>query len=525
MRGRIRLYDYRCFQRESPATLEIRPGLTSLIGQNNSGKSSLIKSIYEIRPLLHNISAWDSGHVNPMAAAGWSPPKPMQDHAEIVSERLLPQCRIEIEVETNKIDQIKKIVLFFSEKGGVCTPEFILPEGEEFLKFGKYGPGHPPSITTKKNALYNLEAICEFSRKLSKSIYLGPFRNAINEGANEYFDCSVGTQFIEQWQEWKVGGIKEKTRLIQKATEDIRELIGAKSLEINASGDRKTLQIAIDGRSHMLPEIGAGISQMIILIANALIKKPSFILIDDPELNLHPSLQFSFITKLAKYSSDGLIYTTHSMGLARLADYCYTVQRKNDRSVVRAYEKTSNLTEFLGSLGIASLLELGWKRILLVEGPTDVRVAQQILKLYEKDSHTVVLPLGGDGMINGKIHHELSEIRRLCPTDSFCIAAIVDSERESMNSEPIKARRDFSKICDEIGIICHLTERRATENYVSQSAIDLTWPNHSFHQLTHYEKTKNDNTFWGKSETWRAIGNMTREDFNNTDLGVFFNSI
>jgi hypothetical protein len=74
------------------------------------------------------------------------------------------------------------------------------------------------------------------------------------------------------------------------------------------------------------------------------------------------------------------------MGLARLADSCYTVQKKNGRSIVRAFERTQNYAEFLGSLGIAGLRDLGWDRILLVEGPKDVRTVQQLLRHYEKTS-------------------------------------------------------------------------------------------------------------------------------------------
>lgn len=138
---------------------------------------------------------------------------------------------------------------------------------------------------------------------------------------------------------------------------------------------------------------------------------------------------------------------THSMGLARSnADRCFSVQASDKVSLVRAFERTPRYAEFLGSLGIAALLDVGWDGILLVEGPTDVRTFQHLLRLYKKDRQTVILPPGGSSMINGSVEQELPEVLRF----GCKVAAVVDSEQESADAQPIKERRDFAALCQRL---------------------------------------------------------------------------
>src|SRR5260370_37533250 len=55
---KITLKNYRCFPDSRPAQFEIKPGFTSLIGTNNSGKSSLLKFFHEFRALFQFMSSF-----------------------------------------------------------------------------------------------------------------------------------------------------------------------------------------------------------------------------------------------------------------------------------------------------------------------------------------------------------------------------------------------------------------------------------------------------------------------------------
>ena len=78
------------------------------------------------------------------------------------------------------------------------------------------------------------------------------------------------------------------------------------------------------------------------------VRRPAYVLIDEPELNLHPSLQLDFLTTLAGYTSAGILFATHSLGLARAgAEQIYSVRREQQGvSDVRELEGTRNLPGF-----------------------------------------------------------------------------------------------------------------------------------------------------------------------------------
>src|SRR6516165_4409122 len=133
-------------------------------------------------------------------------------------------------------------------------------------------------------------AIIRFSEILANSLYIGPFRNAINVGSGTYYDLNVGTDFVKTWNAWKTGDSKHSNRAIEVITQQIRSIFEFSRLEINASTNDKLIAL-VDGQPYRLDELGAGLSQFIVVFANAAIKKPTMILIDEPELNLHPALQ------------------------------------------------------------------------------------------------------------------------------------------------------------------------------------------------------------------------------------------
>src|SRR5262249_35860167 len=152
----------------------------------------------------------------------------------------------------------------------------------------------------------------------------------------------TGLAFISQWRDWQAGDSIEHRLAAYSLTNTIRDIFGFDHLQVLTSSSCKTLKLLIDGNSYILPELGSGIAQFFIALANAAIKKPSFVLIDEPELNLHPSLQRAFIRCLASFAEEGVVFATHNLGLALTqADRTYSVQRVGPgRSEVHRYEDT-----------------------------------------------------------------------------------------------------------------------------------------------------------------------------------------
>jgi energy-coupling factor transporter ATP-binding protein EcfA2 len=352
-------------------------------------------------------------------------------------------------------------------------------------------------------------------------VYIGPFRNAINSGAAQYYGLSVGTEFIHVWHEWKTGENKAAAIAIERVTEDIRKIFGFRKLEIAASQRLNTLQIAVNGRPYKLRELGAGLAQFILVFGNAAFRKPDYIFIDEPELNLHPSLQVDFLTSLASYASEGIIFATHSLGLARtLGDRLYSLKRETDGINCKLFEQTPNYAEFVGELSFSSFKELGYSQILLVEGVSHVRTIQQFLRKINKDHQVVILPLGGDQLAKADMEIELAELKRITSN----VAVLVDSERVSADTEPAARRKSFEESCHRLGFKVCLTKLRATENYLSDRAIKLV-KGDKYNALSQYQKLEESQQPWAKHENWRIAREMSWTEIETTDIGIFLASL
>ncbi|MFC1980455.1 hypothetical protein ACFLVS_06445 [Chloroflexota bacterium] len=257
-------------------------------------------------------------------------------------------------------------------------------------------------------------------------------------------------------------------------------------------------------------------------ITNIAANQPSWVLIDEPEINLHASLQIDFLTTLASYATEGIMFATHNIGLARvIAERIYSFRLDNQGlSEVQDLEVVSSLSEFLGELSFSGYRDLGFDKLLLVEGPKDVKTIQQLLRKYNKDHEIVLLPLGGSSLINATSEGELHEIKRI--TDN--IFALIDSERDALDAPLPPDRQAFHKMCENVSIHCHILERRAIENYLSDKAIK-TVKGQKYCSLEPYEKLEKLPLGWGKQENWRIAREMTREELGKTDLGKFLNDL
>jgi hypothetical protein len=206
---------------------------------------------------------------------------------------------------------------------------------------------------------------------LAGSIYLGPFRNAVNVGGQAaYYDLEIGERFIAQWDEIKTGNDRDRNRSAVAVQEELRKIFGLKRLEINASPGNATMQIIADDEPYQLQEQGAGFAQFVVVMAYVATQKPAYILIDEPELNLHPSLQLDFLTTLARYSSRGVAFATHSIGLARaVGQRVYSVSRDSSgRRQVHELSAVRDMPSFSGSSATRAIRRLGLTESCLLRG-------------------------------------------------------------------------------------------------------------------------------------------------------------
>ncbi|OGL15699.1 MAG: hypothetical protein A3K12_12330 [Candidatus Rokubacteria bacterium RIFCSPLOWO2_12_FULL_71_19] len=327
---------------------------------------------------------------------------------------------------------------------------------------------------------------------------------------------------MQAFREWKTGSSIQQNQATHRLIADIRALFGFDQFDINASPDNQTLQLFINGRSFRLHELGGGLAQFIIVFANVAAKQPTFILIDEPELNLHPSLQLKFLSSLTHYAGSGILFATHSLGLARSsADQIYTFRKLAEgESKVTLHEAATDLPTLLNDLTFSGYRELAFDKLLLVEGPTDLPTFRQFLRRLRKDQRIVVFPLGGDAMITGARAAELEELKRISPA----LAAVIDSEKTGPDTPIPRNRLEFQRACAAAGVQLHILERRAIENYFPATAVRKV-KGDEYAALAPYQTFQDLALEWSKDDNWRVAYEMTKEDLLATDLGQFLDSL
>lgn len=526
MKAEFVIKNYRCFSDEHPLEFTLEDGFTGFVGPNNSGKSSILKFFFEFRALWESSSHEGGGILASLRDKSWIEPRGTLDPTEVFSDLNKRDLIIDIMLESDEttqsgIEPLGRLRMWISRSdSSLISTSWV--SGNQIDTRGK-GLGVVRNVLRINNTpVADLNSFFEFNRLLASMMYVPSFRNAINIGGNEgYFDILVGTSFIEKWHEWKTGKVKAHKQAIQRVTQDIKQLFGYRSLEITASKEHNTLQIYANGKDYRLGELGGGIAQFILVLGNAVLRSPSFIMIDEPELNLHPALQLQFLTTLGSYSQHGVLFATHSLGLARSgANRVYLTKQEMGATILQPFEDAVKLSDLLGQLRFGGLGELGFDRILLVEGKTDVKTFWQFLRMIGKEHHIVLWPLGGAQMINGGCELELQEITRITEN----VSALIDSERVKKGEKLDENRQDFLDVCNKLGIKAHALERRAIENYLTEKALQRA-KSDKYHALKPYEKLEESDLPWAKHENWRIAREMKFEDIRNTDLGSFLESL
>ena len=529
MKAKFTIKNYRCFEDTQPLIFDFEDGFTAFVGSNNSGKSSVLKFFYEFRNVWNLLS--DPGI---LVSLFNNDSRNIQfidvyDQTEVFCNLNERDLNIDIEfLNKENLSHINGVQVVISRKL-VC---YTHPKKDGKIiseaQIKNFKVRNKNFVLTDDHGIYvaDYTSIPDFFKLLSQSMYIGAFRNTINVGKGSYYDIKVGTDFIETWHQWKTGSEKKLNNIIKKVSDDIKNIFGYSSLEISAAKESNTLQIYTNKNSYKLNELGAGIAQFIIVLGSVAIKQPSYILIDEPELNLHPSLQLDFLTSLASYARNGVFFATHSIGLARsVAERIYSLQQdEHGKSKIALFEQTANYTEFLGELSFSSFKELGFEKILLVEGVHDIKMIQQFLRFLKKDHKIILLPLGGSQMINGAevVKYALNEVKRISNANNIKI--LIDSERKQEDDPLSGDRAAFCEVCKELGIEVHVLKRRAIENYLTKEAVQKIKGN-KYIALEPYQKLEDTSLAWAKHENWRIAREMNLNEIEDTDLGEFLKSL
>lgn len=344
-----------------------------------------------------------------------------------------------------------------------------------------------------------------------------PFGN-IQIHANH--DLTLGQGLISQWVSQKQSDQAAARKAAASLEAEIARIFGYNQIEITANQANTDFILKIDNsKSFLLSDMGNGISHFVSLLANIPMRGNPLILIDEPEIGIHASLQVELMNLLSKHASGPVLFATHSIGLARsVADEIISFTMKDGVSIPTSFERSPSFLETLGEMSFSAWREIGCDGVLFVEGPSEIKVFSEWLRLLGLHQKWAVLSLGGSETIHAA---GVDAIKQVLAIHSK-VAVVIDSERDGADLVLEKKRVAFVEACNLASIPCLATERRATENYFTQRAINAAiGPKGK--SLEAFEKLADHG--WGKRDGLRISAKMTKEELETTDIGRFLMAI
>ncbi|HYX28801.1 MAG TPA: AAA family ATPase [Pyrinomonadaceae bacterium] len=261
---------------------------------------------------------------------------------------------------------------------------------------------------------------------------------------------------------------------------------------------------------------GKGLQDLLVILYFALSKTRGLLLIEEPEVHLHPEMQRRLLAHLRSNTESQYIFSTHSNVFldGALTDRVFLTRFDAEVLVSDATSKTT----FLHDLGYSPVDNLVSDLIILVEGPSDVPVIEEFLKkrgLYE--TYSIKLwPLGGDIMAK-------AEIDLTVFAQSHHVLALVDGDPGSG-----KVRKRFQTKCSDLNIECARLKRYSIENYFSLRALRQVFGSQIPDAITEIlgnEKLESQIGINVKSNNRSIAREMNLEEIAGTDLGKFFDRV
>ncbi len=210
-----------------------------------------------------------------------------------------------------------------------------------------------------------------------------------------------------------------------------------KDIEINEK--LFILNIHSDNKERPIKRMGSGFKRLFVIFFYLFNPKYKIILIDEPELHLHPSIIKRFLLVLSEKKLNNQIFlTTHHPTFIQ-ADYLENIWRvsrnKNNSTSVNVLSGPKiNTKRFIQEINDDNSGIFFCDKVLLVEGVSDYIFMKEIMKkFYKKDKDIKVVYTGGKGTVD--LYSDLCE--------QFKIPYTIMLDRDALDSPSLKRVKKY----------------------------------------------------------------------------------
>ncbi len=220
---------------------------------------------------------------------------------------------------------------------------------------------------------------------------------------------------------------------------------------------------------------GSGLKHFIDILLKVIVSRANILLLDEPEMGLHPDLQrrfLDYLDELAETKGVQIFMATHSPVLLGYADSVHYYRVLNSQGFREVLSVPNDaLHTVLSDLGIRPSDIFNQDICLLVEGASEIVFFEHLIRVIYGDvfRHVSVgiIQYGGsaaDGIISGNI-----DVSNIVPAQKYTFWTR-DSDTPE-NSEPSTSSTKFKNALKRHNIECHIWDKREIEYYYPQAVL------------------------------------------------------
>ncbi len=210
---------------------------------------------------------------------------------------------------------------------------------------------------------------------------------------------------------------------------------------------------------------GSGIREALRLMLDVQFEGPHVLLLEEPEVHLHPALEYNLLQYLKKQSSERQVFlTTHSTNFLDTAEdsNVYLVQKKQQSSEVQRLTIDDLEEELPRELGIRLSSVFMFDRLVFVEGPSDELVLRELafrLGVNLAQHNVGFVQMGG---ARGFAQYVNAAVIDMLTKRNVRLHFIIDRDERAQEELAKMARA-----CDSKASL-HVLRKRELENYLIQ---------------------------------------------------------